>query len=554
MAGDVGGCLPSERAPMLKRHPSVRIDPFGAPSVKESLQFLVVSRIHAGSLKPGDRLPSIRDVAHRSGADHRVVAEAYRTLESDGLVEVRPKAGVFVSPTFNSLADRAAESWIADILFDAWEKGISRSALCRMFGGMLSSPVRCGCIESNEDHMVALAGAIEDGLCLEAVPIRVAADADETSPLPADVADVDVIVTSVFHAKYARAVAARENKPVAILNLRRDFALAIATRCAERPITAVMVDREFANRSRELSSAIGDSGPVRFLSLEEALQEDLDLNGNDLLITRAARRRLGLADYHLVPSPPLVSEDSARGLCEIVAAATPNRPPRLKLEPSGRAFREPVRPAAANRFGRPERDGAGVARSEALSPEAIVRVTEVALEEEGLHAALRVLNGTTGYRFTGVYRFEPGWVRSVALYDRENPHLLLGADVPMKESYCTLTADAGVLQVENAQADPRLEGHRARAAVLCYCAVHLVDSAGASWGTLCHYDFKPAEVQPETVTVLEAVRLTLQRVLGPAVPCVRTLPDCGAKRPRYPRIAARGRGRGEALAELGAAT
>ena len=35
------------------------------------------------------------------------------------------------------------------------------------------------------------------------------------------------------------------------------------------------------------------------------------------------------------------------------------------------------------------------------------------LQEKGLHGALRVLNGTTPYRLTGVYRFEDGLVRSV---------------------------------------------------------------------------------------------------------------------------------------------
>jgi hypothetical protein len=162
-----------------------------------------------------------------------------------------------------------------------------------------------------------------------------------------------------------------------------------------------------------------------------------------------------------------------------------------------------------------------------LTVDAIAREVERALRDDGLFEALGVLNRTTAHRFTAVYRFEPGWVRSVALFDRENPHLRVGADVPMKESYCVLAADAGErYRIEDAMSDPRLIGHKARDAVLCYCAVHLIDRDGGSWGTLCHYDFRPAEIQDETLAVLEAVRPMFQRVLGPAIPYARMLPDC----------------------------
>jgi hypothetical protein len=115
----------------------------------------------------------------------------------------------------------------------------------------------------------------------------------------------------------------------------------------------------------------------------------------------------------------------------------------------------------------------------------------------------------------------------VVLFDRENPHLRVGADVPMKESYCVLTADSGAeFRIENALTDPRLTGHKAQAAVLCYCAVHLMDSQGNSWGTLCHYDFRPAEIRDGTLTVLRAVQPHFQRALGPAAPHVRMLPSC----------------------------
>ena len=48
---------------------------------------------------------------------------------------------------------------------------------------------------------------------------------------------------------------------------------------------------------------------------------------------------------------------------------------------------------------------------------------ERTLHCQGMNAALALLNATTPYRLTGVYRFDGDLVRSVVLFDRKNPDL-----------------------------------------------------------------------------------------------------------------------------------
>jgi GAF domain-containing protein len=154
-------------------------------------------------------------------------------------------------------------------------------------------------------------------------------------------------------------------------------------------------------------------------------------------------------------------------------------------------------------------------RPESLSPlTEIVDHFEHVLRDQGIFEALRYLNSTTEYRFTGIYRFEKDWVRSVLLFDRGNPDLRAGADVKMKESYCMLTSlSEKPYRIEDAQADPRLLQHAARDNVLCYVAVHLLTPKGHSWGTLCHFDFRPRPITDDIVEVLEAVRPSVERAL-----------------------------------------
>jgi len=145
------------------------------------------------------------------------------------------------------------------------------------------------------------------------------------------------------------------------------------------------------------------------------------------------------------------------------------------------------------------------------STAAFVERFEREIAESGLHAALGLLNATTSYRFTGVYCFAPGWVRSFVLFDRENPDLAVGADVPMQDSYCMYTARASApIVIENAMKEERWRGHAARERVLSYVAVILLDEVGREVATLCHFDFASHELPDGAMELLAAVREPVQ--------------------------------------------
>ena len=58
-----------------------------------------------GLLRPGDRLPTVREVVTSCTVNAATVLKAYRELEMSGLVESRQGSGTFVSGTLGS-ADR----------------------------------------------------------------------------------------------------------------------------------------------------------------------------------------------------------------------------------------------------------------------------------------------------------------------------------------------------------------------------------------------------------------------------------------------------------------
>jgi hypothetical protein len=151
--------------------------------------------------------------------------------------------------------------------------------------------------------------------------------------------------------------------------------------------------------------------------------------------------------------------------------------------------------------------------SHEIERDLVARAFSARLREDDLHDVLHYLNGLTDYRFTGVYRFSPAWVVSVALFDRENPQLRLGADVKMKESYCWLTGlSDNAYVIEDAPNDARLGGHAARDDVRSYVAVLLRDMRRTAWGTLCHFDFAPRAASPGALAQLESIRPLIEEL------------------------------------------
>jgi len=52
--------------------------------------------IRQGALRPGDRVPSVREVSRERGLSPATIIHAYELLEGQGLIETRPRSGYFV--------------------------------------------------------------------------------------------------------------------------------------------------------------------------------------------------------------------------------------------------------------------------------------------------------------------------------------------------------------------------------------------------------------------------------------------------------------------------
>jgi GntR family transcriptional regulator len=106
----------------------LRLDPASAVpiylQVVEQIRSLVATR----ALRPGDKLPSVRDLAASLRVNRNTAAKAYQALETDGLIETRAGLGCFVAdggPRWSTAERyRRVESSVDRTLVEARQLGI----------------------------------------------------------------------------------------------------------------------------------------------------------------------------------------------------------------------------------------------------------------------------------------------------------------------------------------------------------------------------------------------------------------------------------------------
>ena len=277
----------------------------------------IVGEMHLGHLRPGDRLPPVRELSRELGVDHRAVGAAFRALEGEGLVEVRGRTGAFLARQERLGGELVEETagWLAGVLAEARRRRVGipefpefvRSCTARVH-------LRCAFIESNEDSSTAFCMELRDEFGVDAMAV----DAAEVAAHPSELRDADLLVTTAFHATAVRAAAESLGKPFALVTVHPEMAGIIARRVEAGGLTVIVADAEYGERFRSVYAG-GRPERVRVvLADDRAAIARLD-RSQPVLATRSVRLLLPDLDLPLLlPRYPSISPDSTRELVELL--------------------------------------------------------------------------------------------------------------------------------------------------------------------------------------------------------------------------------------------
>jgi DNA-binding transcriptional regulator YhcF (GntR family) len=291
----------------------------------ETLRQRFFSGLHLGVLRPGSRLPSARDLAAEFHVDRRVVLQAYRELEREGLVELRQRSGIYFAeraPGVPGSRLTPPAEWAVDVLAQGLALGIPGPQFADHFHAYLSTlRLRACCIECNEDQLTSLCDELTADYGLEASGADVDELLAEATPR-ADLRRADLLVTTQFHAGEVQELAARVSRPWIAIALRTDIYAEIGRRLPSSAVYFVVVDERYAAKLRTIFAAA--AGAANFHAVVIG-RDDVDRipDTAPTYITRAARAKLTNARLlaRVIPEERVFASSSAREILGLIVRA-----------------------------------------------------------------------------------------------------------------------------------------------------------------------------------------------------------------------------------------
>ncbi|MEU3950125.1 GntR family transcriptional regulator [Streptomyces sp. NPDC029526] len=95
--------------------------------------------LRLGRLRPGDRLPTAREVVEATAINPNTVLKAYRELEREGLVEARRGLGTFVRRALGTTAASPLRAELEDWAARARRSGLEREDVAALFTAVLDT-------------------------------------------------------------------------------------------------------------------------------------------------------------------------------------------------------------------------------------------------------------------------------------------------------------------------------------------------------------------------------------------------------------------------------
>ena len=299
--------------------------PRGREAIAAALRDRILTGLHVGRLRGGERLPNARSLSAEFGVNERVVLAALRLLADEGFVSLRQRSGAYVLPPHPSgggfLPDLGA--WLVSVLVDARARGLAPREVSEYARRSLETRrLRAACIECNADQLHQLCGelAADHGFVTESSEVDELAAAE----FPLAMRRADLLVTTLFHAGPVEAAAKRLGKPWIAVALRPEAFEEAGRALREGPVYFVATDPRFESKLRRMLEPLGPTENLRLLILDRDDLATIPAHAPTFVMS-SARERLATRGVAVpgrpIHPPRMFSDESARELLTFIVRA-----------------------------------------------------------------------------------------------------------------------------------------------------------------------------------------------------------------------------------------
>jgi GntR family transcriptional regulator len=191
----------------------------------------LITALHMGTLRSGDRLPSVRQLAQRNNLNIKTAFAIYQRLKGEGYLEIRTGSGAYVSDIERMDLDQAYCLSIIHLIKSNLAQANQLKIEPRQYSGMVQSfidksplhTIQVAVIECNKEQINLFASEMSERLKVCVTPV-ILSDLENPDPgLSTALAQMDYFVTTDFHYNQVKEFGAGYKKKILQVRLNPDF-------------------------------------------------------------------------------------------------------------------------------------------------------------------------------------------------------------------------------------------------------------------------------------------------------------------------------------------
>jgi DNA-binding transcriptional regulator YhcF (GntR family) len=219
----------------------------------EQAYFQLLTALHMGKVRPGDRLPSIRQVARRNGINLKTAFAIYRRLQDEGYVTLRTGSGAYVSDVDEANLEQAyclsIFKTIRSNITEAGRLKVSPREYAKLVQGYVNKSrlksARVAVVECNDEQINIFAHDISCRVGIIVQPLLLSRLESPDRRTASALSRVDYIATTHFHFKQVSALTAKYQKKLLQLSLNPAFITKIIEAARRGPVVMMVSNADY---------------------------------------------------------------------------------------------------------------------------------------------------------------------------------------------------------------------------------------------------------------------------------------------------------------------
>lgn len=260
--------------------------------IADTMRQRIISGLHLGTLRPGMRLASTRDLAEEFSVSPRTVMAAYQLLEAEGVVELRERSGIYVAPGEGSGAAMLTQlaGWVVDTLLEARAREIAPIAFPERVRRCLETlRLRAVCVAGSTDQIEQICYELQSDYGVESEGLELQQLESPDAEVHRALRQADLLVSTALQATRVHQIARKLGKPVVTVSLRPEMMSEFTRQLGHGPVYFVASDPRFREVVHTVMKPTGVAGNLRVVIVGEDDVSAIPMDAPTYIMGRAHR-------------------------------------------------------------------------------------------------------------------------------------------------------------------------------------------------------------------------------------------------------------------------